>query len=127
MHHDKQINENNERKPVIIHFYNKNKVGVDAFDQSCANKTCRRKTNRWPFNVFCFIIDAAVQNSFSLINLLEKNRSEGTRFRKECIETLAIDMCNKAAKHRVDQMKEAKFNGYRRTHINSKISKIISP
>ena len=61
LHHDKNIIENNDRKPEIIHFYNKNKMGCDAFDQSCANNTCRRRTNRWPFNVFCFILDAAVK------------------------------------------------------------------
>jgi hypothetical protein len=110
LHHDKTIIETNNRKPEIIYFYNTNKMGVDAFDQSCANNTCRRRTNRWPFNVFCFIVDSAVQNSFALFNL-GSNRSNCTKFRKECIEALAMDMCTEAAKQRVNEMKKDKFTG----------------
>ncbi len=51
LHHEKKIVQNYEQKPEIIHFYNKNKMGSDAFDQLCANNTCRM-TNRWP--LMCF-------------------------------------------------------------------------
>ena len=65
-HHDEEIEyDARENKPEIIHFYNRNKGGVDAFDQLLENNTVRRKTNRWPKSIFYFMIDATVQNSFS--------------------------------------------------------------
>ena len=65
-HHDDEIKyDNYENKPEIIHFYNRYKGGVDEFDQLLENNTVRRKTSRWPLNVFYFMIDATVQNSFA--------------------------------------------------------------
>ena len=62
-HHDEEIEyDARENKPDI---YNRNKGGVDAFDQLLENNTVRRKTNRWPKSIFYFMIDATVQNSFS--------------------------------------------------------------
>lgn len=31
--------------------------------------SCRRRTNKWPLNIFMFMIDAAAQNSYSLFKL----------------------------------------------------------
>ena len=53
-------------KPEIIHFYNENKFGVDVLDQKIEKNTVRRKTNRWTFNVFMWMIDTAAQNAYSL-------------------------------------------------------------
>ena len=51
----------------LFYFYLKG--GVDTFDHILALNSCRRKTNRWPYNVFMFLVDAAVQNAFSLFKL----------------------------------------------------------
>lgn len=50
------------------------KGGVDTFDHLVALNSCRRKTNRWPFNVFMFIVDAASQNAFSLFKIQNKEK-----------------------------------------------------
>ena len=55
-----------KKKPEIIQYYNCTKFGVDVFDQKIERNTVRRKTNRWTYNVFMWMIDAAVQNSFSI-------------------------------------------------------------
>lgn len=86
-HHDSKIN-NLTNKPEIIMDYNKYKGtkvfyktyfyyskisnvigGVDTFDHLVALNSCRRKTNKWPFNVFMFMVDAAAQNAFAMFKL----------------------------------------------------------
>jgi hypothetical protein len=52
--------------------------------------TCRRKTNRWPLNVFCFMIDVAVQNSFSLAKLTNESPTDLLRTRETWIEKLGL-------------------------------------
>ena len=45
------------RKPEILLTYNKTKGGVDAVDQMAHAFTTRRKTKRWPLEIFFNIID----------------------------------------------------------------------
>ncbi len=99
-----------DKKPEIIMYYNENKMGCDALDQLCANNTCRRRTNRWPFNVFCFLIDAAVQNAYTLFSINKEARA-CARFRQESIESLAMEICLLAAKERVEELKKSRFTG----------------
>ncbi len=117
-HHDEAIEDRNDCKPEIITFYNQNKMGCDAFDQLCANNTCRRRTNRWPFNVFYFMVDAAVQNSYTLFSL-EKERRNCPTFRKECIEALAVEMCLDAARIRVEELRKTKFSGLKQVILST--------
>ena len=42
-----------ERKPQMILDYNSCKGGVDTLDQLVRTYSCKRKTNRWPFALFC--------------------------------------------------------------------------
>ena len=44
-------------------------AGVDTFDHCISINSCRRKTNRWTFNIFMFLIDAAAQNAFALFKM----------------------------------------------------------
>ena len=47
MHHDVSIIEDEaQKRPKIIHFYNKTKIGVDLVDQMAQTYTCRRATRR---------------------------------------------------------------------------------
>jgi len=62
-HHNNSVNQSNNSKPDIILFYNQTKGSVDAFDQKTEKYTCRRKTNRWPFTVFMYMLDSAAINS----------------------------------------------------------------
>ena len=89
-HHEAKI-DTLTKKPQIIMDYNKLKGdsyglksinllfknisgGVDTFDHLVALNSCRRKTNRWPFNVLMFMIDSGAQNVFSLFKLQNKQK-----------------------------------------------------
>jgi len=63
-HQDKHVADDEERKPEVIHFYNKTKVGVDSLDQLIGNYSCKRKVNRWPMALFSNMIDVSAYNAF---------------------------------------------------------------
>ena len=64
MHHDINIDEEDpKRRPEIIKFYNKTKIGVDLVDQMVQTYTCRRQTRRWPLNLFCNLLGIAALNA----------------------------------------------------------------
>jgi hypothetical protein len=48
---------------------------IDTFDHLVEINSVRRKTKRWPYNVFMFMIDAATQNAIFIYveNILKKN------------------------------------------------------
>ena len=53
MHHDVSIIEDDaQKRPEIILFCNKTKIGVDLVDQMVQTYTCSRATRRWPFALF---------------------------------------------------------------------------
>ena len=54
--------ESPNRKPCVILFYNKNKVGVDCFDQMTRLYTTRSASRRWPLAVWGNILDIAAIN-----------------------------------------------------------------
>jgi hypothetical protein len=104
-HHDKKviISEPSVRKPQItkkpeiIYDYNKYKGGVDTFDHLIELNTCRRRTFKWTFNVFMFLVDTAVQNSFSLALMRMKERGvqyEKTRIKDKLVEELCTQCKN---------------------------------
>ena len=68
--------------------------GVDTFDHCIAINSCRRKTNRWPSNVFMFMIDAAAQNAFALYKLQNNIAIDFLRTRKIQLEKLGLDLIN---------------------------------
>ena len=59
MHHDKTIDESQQKKPDIILYYNKTKGGVDQMDQMVQMYSYKRKTKRWPMVLFFNMIDVA--------------------------------------------------------------------
>ncbi len=89
-HHTDAIDESNDSKPEIILFYNQTKGSVDAFDQMVEKYTCRRKTNRWPFTMLMYMIDAAALNSAILYNLKHPDLT-GARIRTSSLEELSCD------------------------------------
>ena len=40
-----------KRKPLVMHFYNENKVWVDVFDQMVRKYTAHTSSRRWPLAV----------------------------------------------------------------------------
>jgi hypothetical protein len=108
-HHDSSI-ESTINKPKIIMFYNNNKGGVDTFDHLVKLNTCRRKTKRWTFNCFMFIVDCAAQNAFSLF-LLKNSKNiilDRLRIRQVVLQKLALHLI----KYNVqDRIEKASLNG----------------
>jgi hypothetical protein len=73
-HHDAEVaGENEKYKPKIILDYNKYKAGVDTLDQLVRSYSCRRKCRRWPFTMFCNLLDIAAYNSYILFIALHPN------------------------------------------------------
>jgi hypothetical protein len=64
MHHDKDVNEQNKKKPEIILYYNSTKGGVDRMDQMIRTYSSRRKIKRWPMTFFFNMIDVAAVAAF---------------------------------------------------------------
>lgn len=51
------------QKPSVITFYNLTKGGVDVVDRMKAEYSVTRFSNRWPFTVFCSLLNIAGINS----------------------------------------------------------------
>lgn len=111
VHHVPVINENG--KPEIIMFYNKTKGGVDTLDNLVERFTCRRKTNRWPFNIMMFLLDVCAYNSYILYCI--KNPSvlttDMSRQRRECLQNLSISLLRPAIEDRVAKFAQQNFKG----------------
>ena len=74
LHNDGSIDQtDNEKKPHMILYYNKTKGGVDTFDKLIEHNTVRRKVNKWPLNMFMYMIDVAVHNAFILFQIKNFN------------------------------------------------------
>ena len=65
-HNSKEVSNRENKKSKIILDYNVTKVAVDTLDKLIATYTCKRKTNRWPVNVFYNILDTTAYNAFVL-------------------------------------------------------------
>ena len=93
LHNNKEIEEDSQ-KPISILFYNQTKGGVDTVDHLIENFTCRRKTNRWTFNVLMYLLDLAAHNSFCLFKLKNKTSilTNEKRLRRMQLESLALDL-----------------------------------
>lgn len=61
--------------PEIIHEYNHTKFGVDIFDEMTRRYSYAPRTNRWPFRLFFFMIEAAALNAQTLTGSQTSRRS----------------------------------------------------
>lgn len=67
MHHETKINEEDAKmKPEIITYYNATKSAVDTLDQMVGNYRSKRQTRRWPYALFCHMIDLTALNAYIL-------------------------------------------------------------
>ncbi|XP_047219543.1 piggyBac transposable element-derived protein 1-like [Girardinichthys multiradiatus] len=64
LHTDGDISDHEDRKPIIILDYNRNKGGVDNLDKVIGTYSCRRMTACWPLVIFLNIIDVSSCNAF---------------------------------------------------------------
>ncbi|XP_038130918.1 piggyBac transposable element-derived protein 3-like isoform X1 [Cyprinodon tularosa] len=64
LHKDGDTSDREDRKPIIILEFNRNKGGVDNLDKVIGAYSCRRMTARWPLVIFHNIIDVSSYNAF---------------------------------------------------------------
>ncbi|KAL6487771.1 hypothetical protein MHYP_G00043970 [Metynnis hypsauchen] len=64
LHKDAAVSTTEDRKPLMILDYNKNKGGVDCLDKLTVTYTCKRMTARWPVALFHNILDVSAFNAY---------------------------------------------------------------
>lgn len=100
MHSDQKIDPDSgeSRKPDIVSFYNKTKVGVDSVDQMCAKYDCSRNTKRWPMVVFFDLVNISGINASRVFSFNNNRIVRRTRF----LESLAWDLIEPQIRSRLD-------------------------
>lgn len=119
-HHDVSI-DTETKKPKLILDYNSNKCGVDVLDQMVEKITCRRRTKRWTMNTFMYLLDIAVNNSFSLFGLKHgaKEKTKDNRFRRTCVEQLFSEILKPCIEERAARASNNDFRGYSADIVDS--------
>ena len=72
--------DSRKQKPNVILFYNKNKVGVECFDQMTRLYATRSASRRWPLSVWGNILDIAAINAKILFVKCTGNRISRRQF-----------------------------------------------
>ena len=88
MHDYPATNPTEKKKPLVIHFYNHNKVGVDVFDQMVRFHTTNAATRRWPMAVWTKILGMAGLNSWILFRKATGSRISRRAFILQLSEEL---------------------------------------
>ncbi len=110
-HHTKKI-DSVTNKPEIIMHYNRNKGGIDTADKMIEKFTCRRKTKRWTFNVFCYILDIAMLNtSICFKQMFGLVKSTDQRVRKITIEALSVALIKPLINERIQIASQQRYTG----------------
>ncbi|XP_065683325.1 piggyBac transposable element-derived protein 4-like [Hydra vulgaris] len=95
-HHSNDIVMDHNEKPCIILDYNKYKGGVDTLNQVVRCYSSRRKSNRWPFTMFCNILDIAAYNALILFLSIHPNYKNGVSHRRrEFLKELSKSLIKK--------------------------------
>ncbi|XP_047137391.2 piggyBac transposable element-derived protein 4-like [Hydra vulgaris] len=95
-HHSNDIVMDHNEKPCIILDYNKYKGGVDTLDQVVRCYSSRRKSNRWPFTMFCNILDIAAYNALILFLSIHPNyKNRASHRRREFLKELSKSLIKK--------------------------------
>jgi Transposase IS4 len=69
MHDQTTVDMEDTKKPAAILDYNMTKGAVDLFDQQITAYSCARRTSRWPWRMFYFLVDTACMNAFVCFDL----------------------------------------------------------
>lgn len=85
-----RVETTGKKFPETIAYYNQNKVGVDVLDQMCKNYTVKTSSKRWPFHVFCNILDLAGVNAYILYKQLSGKEISRQKFIFELAEELIL-------------------------------------
>ena len=88
MHTNTEICDGQKAKPRIINFYNKNKVGVDVFDQMSRFHSCHSASRRWPLAVWANILDISTINANVVFTKSMQRSMSPRKFLLQLIEEL---------------------------------------
>lgn len=109
MHDDDAVDEENvNRKPEIILFYNDTKAGVDAIDQMCRHYTAKIASRRWPLVVFFNMLDVAAVNALTIYEKCNPafRRQYRSSTRRQFLRELSCSLvANVAYTRKIDKLK----------------------
>ncbi|XP_022200150.2 piggyBac transposable element-derived protein 4-like [Nilaparvata lugens] len=103
MHSDQRIDpESGEsRKPEIVSFYNKTKVGVDSVDQMCCKYDVSRNTKRWPMVLFYDLVNISAINASRIYMF---NNAQDKMTRRKFLESLAWELIHPQIRKRIESL-----------------------
>ena len=111
-HHSKATVAAENNKPEIILAYNNCKGGVDTLDKLVRSYSVRRKTMRWTFNCFMYLLDIASYNAFVLHSHKHPtDTSSGNRRRRRFLEDLSQKLTQPCMEERVRKFQMSQFRG----------------
>ena len=85
MHHEISI----KRRPEIIKYYNRTKIGVDLVDQMVRTYTCRRQIRRWPLKLFFNLLYVAALNAYTIYKQVHPDQQSTGSSRRRFLTDLA--------------------------------------
>ena len=103
-HTHPSVANDESKKPLLVSDYNERKDGVDRFDQSIEEFTCRRKTVRWHLLFFYNMLDATANNAHII---LKKAGSRSSR--KEFLTKLTLELATPAIHTRLSRKRTRRF------------------
>ena len=107
-----------KKKPEIVLFYNKTKVGVDCFDQMARLYTTRSATRRWPMSVWGNMLDIAAINAWILYKKSTRKQISRRKFIFCLVETLINRMANNSADSDLTQCRPNSTATRKRRHCH---------
>ena len=88
MHRNPEVQQSDKKKPNVILFYNKNKVGIDIVDQMLRLYSTHCASRRWPLAVWANMLDIAIINARVVYNNVTGQSVSRRSFLLEMIEHL---------------------------------------
>ncbi|GBP30644.1 Modular serine protease [Eumeta japonica] len=94
MHHDAKIDESfgEAKKPEMITDYNRNKCGVDVFDELCGTYSVPRITKRRPMVLFFSLMNIGGINAYVIVKSNKENLGEIVSSRRDHLKELTISL-----------------------------------
>lgn len=89
-----------QKKPEVIHFYNKYKSGVDSMDQMLGTYSCKRRTQRWPYAFFFNILDIAALATHIIFQTFHSPKKKYAR--RTNLHLLSKDLVQKEIDRRIN-------------------------
>lgn len=93
MHANTNVSATQKKKPEIIQYYNKTKIGDDTMDQMLQRYTTKRQTQRWSLAFFYNIVDVASLAAYILYYENNKMINKKANERRYFLRQLSEELC----------------------------------